>query len=389
MNIIEDGGYPLLGLDLWEHAYYLRYRNKRDEYIKKFWNHINWEFVNELFVNKTKKKLNESYFKILNESEEFGGDLKKVMARELQKIRLIPLDAQAANEAINNIIIAEINRGLDFNRTIDGLMTLDLSNVTERSRFRFNNYYQRFIKSRTRGFDFEGLISGLLGGKLSEGLNTPYDMITPKNEKISCKIVRSAEEAVVLKGVSYSLDTYIKNYNGSEENKEELIQMYNSENPIDYLIRSENQDFKNIAEDLIDNLLLDVDGMLLGIPNNEMFISLFYFDKEKIKSILKIPGMTVKPKSKGSTQIRFSTKILNLSDEVGPAKGKITFPTISSLEYSEFLIGDEKTKEILNIFNSIGNKYGVQGLGNNIPQDIIQKLSKNERFKFDLKRLLK
>ena len=228
-----------------------------------------------------------------------------------------------------------------------------------------------------------------MGGDLSEGLSTPYDLTTPQNEKISCKIVRSAEEAVVLKGVSYSLDNYIKNYNGSEENKEELIQMYNSDNPIDFLIKSENQDFKNIAEDLIDNLLLDVDGMLLGIPNNEMFISLFYFDKEKLKNILKIPGMTIKPKTKGSTQIRFSTKILNLTDEVGPVKGQITFPTISQLEYSEFLIGDEKTKEILNMFNSVGDKYGVSGLGNNIPQDIIQKLSKNERFKFDLKRLLK
>jgi len=389
MNIIKDGGYPLLGLDLWEHAYYLRYRNKRDEYIKKFWNHINWEFVNDLYVSKTKKKLNESYFRVLTESEEFGGDLKKVMSRELQKIRLIPLDAEAANDAINNIIIAEIERGLVFSRTIDGLMTLDLSNVSERSKFRFNNYYQRFVRSRTRGYDFEGLISGLLGGDLSEGLSTPYDLTTPQNEKISCKIVRSAEEAVVLKGVSYSLDNYIKNYNGSEENKEELIQMYNSDNPIDFLIKSENQDFKNIAEDLIDNLLLDVDGMLLGIPNNEMFISLFYFDKEKLKNILKIPGMTIKPKTKGSTQIRFSTKILNLTDKVGPVKGQITFPTISQLEYSEFLIGDEKTKEILNMFNSVGDKYGVSGLGNNIPQDIIQKLSKNERFKFDLKRLLK
>jgi Fe-Mn family superoxide dismutase len=60
MNIIKDGGYPLLGLDLWEHAYYLRYRNKRDEYIKKFWNHINWEFVNDLYVSKIKKPLNEN-----------------------------------------------------------------------------------------------------------------------------------------------------------------------------------------------------------------------------------------------------------------------------------------------------------------------------------------
>jgi Fe-Mn family superoxide dismutase len=60
MNVVEDGGYPLLGLDLWEHAYYLKYRNKRDEYIKNFWKCVNWDFVQKLYEMKVESKLNES-----------------------------------------------------------------------------------------------------------------------------------------------------------------------------------------------------------------------------------------------------------------------------------------------------------------------------------------
>lgn len=59
MNDVSVRGFPILGADVWEHAYYLKYRSERAKYLESFWSVVNWKRVNEFSEESKKMKLAE------------------------------------------------------------------------------------------------------------------------------------------------------------------------------------------------------------------------------------------------------------------------------------------------------------------------------------------
>ena len=56
MDVVEERGTPIFGIDVWEHAYYLKYQNKRADYLTSIWNVTNWEEVSKRYENAISKK---------------------------------------------------------------------------------------------------------------------------------------------------------------------------------------------------------------------------------------------------------------------------------------------------------------------------------------------
>jgi superoxide dismutase len=150
MDIAENKGTPILAIDVWEHAYYLKYQNKRVDYLTAIWNVINWEEVSALYANampKTKTIFDEwqalkDFHKVMSQtfhpSEE--GNLKPIkersgeMAEKATALKKSIIPAQFNNNEVKNAVnkLAVDSKKLDKmikNKKSDAIITKALAKL--------------------------------------------------------------------------------------------------------------------------------------------------------------------------------------------------------------------------------------------------------------------
>ena len=110
----------------------------------------------------------------------------------------------------------------------------------------------------------------------------------------------------------------------------------------------------------------------------------FRFFKPRLIELGLESGMIMAPKTKGAMQIRFSSKIF----KDPTISGDLIFPNLTKKDYEDFLIGDDDTTRTIQTLDAFGRKYGINGLGRQLPQDVVMDLAKSESFITDMSFIL-
>jgi superoxide dismutase len=123
MDVVEQKGTPILGIDVWEHAYYLKYQNKRGDYLSAIWNVINWNEINQRYDKLVPKgKFDDwpaikDFHKVMSQTfhPSEDGNLEPIKSRSKEML-------EKAEALKKSTIPAEFKNTTDIAKSIDELI---------------------------------------------------------------------------------------------------------------------------------------------------------------------------------------------------------------------------------------------------------------------------